>query len=497
MLIGALALALTLAAAGTVFAERPDRPNAGEPLGGVAANGGDPAGGPGGIVAGPHETPPPPPDGEPTAMSHRHCEDGFAGPYPCRNVDLLSLVPRSAVGAGPVENLNDVWGWTDPETGREYALVGREAGVSFVDVTDPEHPVLVGSLATRTFASAWRDIKTYRNHAYIVADGSPGHGVQVFDLTRLRGASAAPRAFQATAEYIGPGFGLSLGFSLGSSHNIAIDEETGFAYVVGSNTCSGGLHMIDLSNPARPVFAGCFSADGYTHDVQCTVYRGPDGRYAGREICFAANEDTLTVVDVTDKGRPQMVSRTGYAGAGYTHQAWLTEDHRYLLLDDELDELDFGHGTRTYVWDVQSLGAPRMIGAHTAASPATDHNQYVRGGFTYQANYRSGLRILDLDHVAQGELEEVAYFDVDPSSDAPGFAGAWSVYPFFDSGTVVVTGIGTGLFVLRAFAGAHQDHETPTAAPTPAAGPTPPPPLANEPPPRLEDGPRPGRPDFM
>lgn len=29
------------------------------------------------------------------------------------------------------------------------------------------------------------------------------------------------------------------------------------------------------------------------------------------------------------------------------------------------------------------------------------------------------------------------------------FNGAWSVYPFFDSGTVIVSGIEQGLFVLK------------------------------------------------
>ena len=237
-------------------------------------------------------------------------------------------------------------------TGHEYALVGRESGTSFVDVSDPEHPLYVGNLPTRTFSSAWRDIKTYHDHAFVVADRSPDHGMQVFDLNQLRGVTSPPVTFRPTAEYHGPGFGGSFGGFLGSAHNLAIDEETGFAYVVGSNTCAAGLHMIDIRNPARPRFAGCFSADGYTHDAQCVVYRGPDGRFSGRELCFAANEDTLTIVDVQDKRRPAMLARAGYAGFGYTHQGWLTEDQRYFLLDDEFDELNDHHGTRTYIWDV-------------------------------------------------------------------------------------------------------------------------------------------------
>ena len=43
----------------------------------------------------------------------------------------------------------------------------------------------------------------------------------------------------------------------------------------------------------------------------------------------------------------------------------------------------------------------------------------------------------------------MAYFDVNPETDAAAFDGSWSVYPFFGSGTVLVSSITRGLFVLR------------------------------------------------
>jgi choice-of-anchor B domain-containing protein len=219
--------------------------------------------------------------------------------------------------------------------------------------------------------------------------------------------------------------------------------------VVGSSTCNAGLHMVDIRQPKRPRFAGCFAADGYTHDVQCVVYRGPDTEHRGREICMAANEDTLTIVDVSDKKRPRMLSRTGYTGVGYTHQGWFTEDQTRFLLDDEFDEMRAGHGSRTYVWDVSNLDAPRVIGTHTGASHAIDHNQFIRGNLVYQANYTSGLRILDLEHVDEAHLHEVGFFDVVPQDDDTEFDGAWNVYPYFGSGIVLISGINQGLFVVR------------------------------------------------
>ena len=230
-----------------------------------------------------------------------------------------------------------------------------------------------------------------------------------------------------------------------------INEDSGFAYAVGTNTCSGGLYMINIQTPANPTSAGCFSAAGYTHDAQCVNYDGPDLDHQGKEICFNSNLDTLTIVNVTNKAGPVMLSRTGYSGSRYTHQGWLTEDQVYFLLGDEDDEAENPKvtNTRTYLWDVSDLDAPALIGSHDSTTTATDHNQYVKGSYTYQSNYRAGLRILDITDIANGNLTEVAFFDVYPRSDSPKEDGTWSNYPFFDSGIVIVSVIEQGLFILR------------------------------------------------
>lgn len=361
-------------------------------------------------------------------QSFTPCVNGFAGSYPCQNLDLATFMPLGTIGGG---SGNDVWGWTDPLTGSEYALMGRTNGTAFVDVTNPTNPVYLGNMPTRTFSTTWRDIKTNGNYAYIVSEAS-GHGIQIFDLTRLRNVTNPPVTFLEDGFYS----------QFSNAHNIAINEDSGYAYAVGTNTCSGGLHMVNLSNPTNPTFAGCYSGDGYTHDVQCVNYIGPDPDHQGSEICLASNEDTLTIVDVTNKSNPTLISRTPYSGAAYTHQGWLTPDHRFFALDDELDELFFGHGTRTRVFNVIDLDNPQLAAVETSSNPAIDHNQYLHAGYAFQANYRSGLRVLNF------QRQEVAYFDIYPGSDAPSFNGAWSVYPFFASNTILVSGIEQGLFIL-------------------------------------------------
>ena len=105
------------------------------------------------------------------------------------------------------------------------------------------------------------------------------------------------------------------------------------------------------------------------------------------------------------------------------------------MLGDELDETKNPDvtNTRTYMWDVSDLDEPALIGSHDSTTTATDHNQYVKGSYTYQSNHQAGLRILDITDIANGNLSEAAFFDVYPGSDSPDFNGSWSNYPFFDS----------------------------------------------------------------
>ena len=372
------------------------------------------------------------------ASEAQPCVNGTAGGFPCNRVDLLAFMPLEQLGGATVE-ANDLWGWTDAETGREFVLLGMRNGTAFVEITNPTAPIYLGRLPTQSASSSWRDVKVHKHHAFIVSE-APGHGMQVFDLTALLDVAAPPVELSTVAHYDAE--------LLSNAHNIAINEDSGFGYILGSNTCRGGLHMVNLDKPRKPQFAGCFSADGYTHDAQCVSYAGPDSDYRDREVCFAFNEDTLTIVDVTNKAAPRSISRTSYPGVGYTHQGWATDDHMFLLLGDEADEQDFVHNTITRIWDLTDLDRPLLIGSHEAPYPAIDHNLYIRGRLVFQANYRAGLRLFNLDVVADGRLNPAGFFDIYPLDNARQFNGAWSVYPFFPSGVVAVSGVEQGLFLL-------------------------------------------------
>jgi choice-of-anchor B domain-containing protein len=389
---------------------------------------------------------------EPITGNRVNCSDGMADLYLCDNVDLISFLPISAIGGDRGVRLNDMWGWTDPETDKNYAIVGRNEGTSFVDVTDPLNPVYIGNLPLTDGAqpSSWRDMKVYQNYVYVVADNAREHGVQVLDLTQLRDFDGEPILFEETTIYD----------NVNSVHNIVINEETGYAFAVGSGgggeTCGGGLHMIDIQDPANPTFAGCFadpstgrSGTGYTHDAQCVIYNGPDEEHQGQEVCFGANETAISIADVTDKDNPVALSTASYPDHAYVHQGWLTEDHRYFFQNDELDELTgIVDRTRTIIWDVSDLDDPQFVREYYLDNPASDHNLYILGNTMYQSNYVSGLQVIDISNPE--EPEHVGYFDTHPFvDDAAGFSGTWSNFPYFDD-IVLMTSSNEGLFILDA-----------------------------------------------
>jgi len=371
------------------------------------------------------------------------CENGFADIYPCSGFDLLAhislenLDPTATVSS----NLsgNDSWGWTDQTTNKEYALVGLNSGVSFVDISNPIAPVVIGFLPTATVNSDWRDVKVYQNYAFVVSEAA-NHGMQVFDLTRLRNVTNFPEIFTADTTYDG----------FGSAHNIVINETQGYAYPVGTSrngTFKGGPLFINIQNPLNPIDEGGFI--NYAHDAQVVTYNGPDSEHLGKEILIGSNETEVVIVDISDKANPIKLSSIEYQDVRYTHQGWFTEDFKYFLLGDELDELRAGYNTRTIVFDFTDLDNPKHHVDYITNSTAIDHNGYVKDNLFYQASYTAGLRVINLTGIANKNLVEVGFFDTFPTNNATSFDGAWNVYPYFESEVIVISDIQRGLFLVK------------------------------------------------
>ncbi|KAG0635431.1 hypothetical protein HOY80DRAFT_927221 [Tuber brumale] len=429
---------------------------------------------------------------------------GANNSHQCFNLDLTGHLSHEDLGSAG--NRSSIWGIT--LEGREFIIVGQADGAAFAEVVGRGWwnwvPIVgkaegtldyLGRLPPQSEPSWWREIKTYKHYA-IIGSEALGHGVQIFDLRKLIDIrprwdplSRETKTFNIDTDLTGWFNDLPIG----RSHNVVIAEASKHVIAVGAqprnDTCASGLIFIDVSDPSKPKKTGCASGDGYVHDAQCLIYRGPHTKYVGKEICYGYNEDSLTIYDITDKTTTNIISKTSYEGVNYTHQGWVLDekDQRFLLLDDELDEVRRvgpaadQHAT-TYIWylsppplnirpfqelggapansmksrDISNLEMPIQSGIYKSKAIAIDHNQYVDKGYAYQSNYGSGLRILDITSIPRDPtgtgVQEVAYFDVFPDDDySPNvsFVGTWASYGYFKSGHIVVNTIDRGVFVVK------------------------------------------------
>ncbi len=432
--------------------------------------------------------PQPPPD-DPADLGHQEGElevkrlrntgkgmPSVRGPFPDTvGLEFLGQVTNAELGATRLiytgaSFLSDIWGWTSPDTGDEYALVGTTSGMAFVRITDPTTPEYLGIVPTtnpNTLFNFWWDVKTYNNHAYWTTEVRDA-GIAIFDLTRLDSLAEVPAGtvLVENARYSGDGYR--------AAHNISINEASGRAYLTGVTKdlaadpgfTQEGMVILDLTDPLAPVEVGqVLNID--SHDAQAVTYSGPDTDYAGREIAIVFNggDRQVGIYDVTNPGAVVEVSTTTYPGASFTHQGWMTEDHQYLLVGDEGDELDglsdpqnpdLPDTARTYIFDITDLDAPALIGTFDSPAASIDHNLFVKGDTVYQAHYTAGVRVLDAGDVANGVLTEIAHMDTEPripnnhmNQNINIFVGPWGVFPFFDSGSIIASDGLNGLIIMR------------------------------------------------
>lgn len=410
--------------------------------------------------------------------------------FECTNIDLLSFVPNTDIiadkHADPVLSgggASDIWGWTSPDTGDEYVIVGATNGAAALRITDPENPEYLGHVFNTGAQLVWFDIKINNDHAYIVSE-SFAMGMKILDLSILDQLPEVPAA-GTTVPIPAITFPIDL-----TAHNVVIDEEADMLYLVGSGNvgagvlggvsdslCSAlngttadnqGLFGFDISQPQLPVLVGCHAAEGYVHDAQCTTYTGPDEDHTGKPICVTAHEDGVAWVDMSDPAAPVTLFDTAtaedsealYPGVAYSHQGWMSEDQTRYFHGDELDEKNTeATPTRTFVYDMTNLDDVKLEFINEPGGHNIDHNMYTHRGLLFQSNYTAGLQVFDQEPVVDEEtgeksLEMVAEFDVFPDVQFPFgdngvFAGTWSNYPYFESGTLAVTATEDGLFFLR------------------------------------------------
>jgi choice-of-anchor B domain-containing protein len=384
-----------------------------------------------------------------------NCVQGFAGQFPCRNVDFLAQMPLSRFSSQPTSAAN-VWGLVDLNDNREYAVIGLRNGTAVVDVTDPANPREVGTVPGNP--SLWREVKIYqyrdtaanryRAYAYISTEAA-GSGLQVIDLSGL------PNTVSLATTLTDTGRQHTLYVSnIDYATNVVLPGAQAFLYAAGSDRNSGAWRVYSLANPAQPLLLTSPPGGQYMHDSTSLLITDSrtsqcDAGHNPCEVLADFNENTVDLWDVTNKSSPVLLSSTSYPAATYTHSGWPSADQRFLFVHDELEEIRRGLNTQMYTMSLDNLRAPSVVTSYTGSTTTTDHNGYTKGSFYYVSHYRRGLVVFDVSNPNQ--LREVAHMDtfLAPADNSAGTDGAWGVYPFFPSGTVAISDISNGLVLMK------------------------------------------------
>jgi choice-of-anchor B domain-containing protein len=388
-----------------------------------------------------------------------NCVDGSAGSFSCSNIDLLAHMPLNDFSSRP-NAANDIWGHVDLNTGDEYALIGLRNGVAVVNVTEPENPVEVGTIAGEN--SSWRDIKVYQYfdssigawqaYAYATVDSAADY-VTIINLNQLPNSVSLVEKNRVVTKahnvYI---------TNVDHTLNIALPGLTPSLQLIGSDKFGGAFHSYSLKTPSTlTALPDNFFGSGYTHDgasINITDSRKDSQCNTRGDSCTVFidfNEKEMKLWNITDTSATTLLGTGEYNDVAksnqYVHSGWGTEDKQHIFLHDEFDEKDGGLNSTVRIFSIADLNNPIQVGQWTGPTRAIDHNGFVRGNRYYMSNYERGLTVLDITDPANPV--DVGFFDTYTPSDNAGFNGAWGTYPYLPSGNILVSDIGSGLYILK------------------------------------------------
>lgn len=320
-------------------------------------------------------------------------------------------------------SVNDVWGYVAPD-GTEYAIVGLQDGVSFVSLADPDNAVEVARIPGDN--SNWRDMKTFGEFAYSVADQG-SEGITSFDLRFL--PDSLPFQRNTYPDIIGNGREFF------QAHNLYIDTERGRIYTAGGSRQinDGGILIFDLiADPMTPTFIGK-GPENYAHDI----YVVGDTLYASEIF-----DGELALYDIADLDNPITLG-TVTTPSNFTHNAWTTDDQQTIFTTDERANAPVAAYDISDKSDIKELFQFRPLGSlNTGTIP---HNVHVIDDYLSISFYTDGLIVADASK--PDNIIEVANFDTFLGANG-GFSGDWGATPFLPSGLTLVSDRSTGLYVI-------------------------------------------------
>jgi len=335
----------------------------------------------------------------------------------------------------PKVDLTDIWndltGYFDPNTNKEYIICGSTDSIYFFDITEKNTMKLVDVKSGKSRYARNRDFETYKHYAYCVSDQASGiGGLQIFDLQYL------PDSVHLVYE----------SNELGTlTHTILIDSVTAKMYM-STNLGPFGfspMDVISLANPELPVL-----------QTRLQIPLRPSGNplfnkvhemYARNDTVYLSCEQYgLFIFDMRDSANSVLIgSITSYPDQGYNHSSWLDKTGRYIMFTDE------NMGMDVKIFDIQNLGDPKYLSQFNSNASATPHNAFWHGDFAYVSAYHDGVRVYNVKDPSNPY--EVAWYDTHPEKPEiyGGYKGCWGVYPYLPSKRIIASDLTEGIFVLE------------------------------------------------
>jgi choice-of-anchor B domain-containing protein len=295
------------------------------------------------------------------------------------------------------------WGWTNPQTGREYGLIcARNAGVSIVDL-DTLPLTEVGFIPGASSGVDVKEVRCWKNIAVVISEGA---STQIVDISDPYNPDV-------------------LSTITGGRHCCMVDSH--FVYLSGGPP--GGLAIWSIENPSSPVLMDQYNPY-YYHDYAI---------YNDTVAAFAIYGEGIDLLDVTDKTDIQLIGHFNYANSG-AHNGAFSNDGNHLFIGDEI-----GAGRWTRCFNVSDPTNVSFVSNLIVPGAQVVHNCYLKGDYLVISHYSEGVRIWNVANPAAPF--EVAYFDTFPTG-AGGFTGCWHNYPYFPSGRIVASDMTYGLYLL-------------------------------------------------
>ena len=385
---------------------------------------------------------------------------------------LVSLAPRESrrpltvVGRLLRNSFLSSEVWIHPN-GR-VAYLGTTSGgdrIYAIDISDPTKPVIVDSIVANsrsmndlmtTEDGKWlvftREGAADRRNGIVIADISdPLHPRHVADFT-----DGVTAGVHSAYVYTQPKFGT---------------------HVYLTNSGTGELNIIDITDPRRPKMASRWSprdnrAGRSLHDI--------DARDGFAYVSYW--KDGLVILDVGNgiKGgspsSPRLVAQYKYDaealypdateryGPGFisgTHTAWRHKN--YVFIADEVfpptagptgwDFPNIRAYGRLHVVDVSNVEKPKLVAWYEPETGGV-HNVWVAGDTLYLGAYNAGFHAFDISGELRGDLKaqgrEIAdLMPTDPNGVVPNKAFTWGVVVNPRDGLAYVNDMFSGLWIVR------------------------------------------------